>query len=79
MIQYAKDLDKAKNGIGGFPDRQMLTEARKHLDKVLSVRPCLRIHLEMAQVNYGHEAKNPQQEQCFKNSTFPFRFTTTWA
>ncbi|XP_037553853.1 tetratricopeptide repeat protein 22 [Nematolebias whitei] len=52
MILYAKDLDKAKQGTGGFPDRQMLTEARKHLDKVLSVRPCLRIHLEMAQVHY---------------------------
>ncbi|XP_017275913.1 tetratricopeptide repeat protein 22 [Kryptolebias marmoratus] len=52
MILYAKDLDKAKQGNGGIPDRQMLTEARKDLDKVLSVRPCLRIYLEMAQVYY---------------------------
>lgn len=50
MMLYAKDLDKAKHGKGGVPDRQMLSEARKDLDKVLNVRPCLRIHLEMAQV-----------------------------
>lgn len=47
---YVRDLEKAKHGHGGIPDRQMLTEARKDLDKVLSVRPCLRTHLEMAQV-----------------------------
>lgn len=52
MILYAKDLDKAKCEKGGVPDRAMLTEARKDLDKVLSVRPCLRIHLEMAQVKF---------------------------
>lgn len=51
MIQYVKDLEKAKHGHGGIPDRQKLTEARKDLDKVLTVRPCLRTHLEMAQVN----------------------------
>lgn len=50
MILYAKDLEKAKQGEGGIPDRQKLSEARKDLDKVLSVRPCLRTHLEMAQV-----------------------------
>nr|XP_015826466.2 tetratricopeptide repeat protein 22 [Nothobranchius furzeri] len=52
MMLYAKDLDKAKRGEGGIPDRQKLTDARKDLDKVLSVRPCLRTHLEMAQVYY---------------------------
>lgn len=51
MILYVKDLDKAKNGQGGLPDRQKLTEAKKDLDKVLAVRPCLRTHLEMAQVS----------------------------
>ncbi|XP_067454198.1 tetratricopeptide repeat protein 22 [Thunnus thynnus] len=52
MILYARDLEKAKRGDGGIPDRQKLTEARKDLDKVLTVRPCLRTHLEMAQVYY---------------------------
>uniref|UniRef100_A0AAQ5ZPL1 Tetratricopeptide repeat domain 22 n=2 Tax=Amphiprion ocellaris TaxID=80972 RepID=A0AAQ5ZPL1_AMPOC len=52
MILYVRDLDKAKHGEGGIPDRQKLTEARKDLDKVLSVRPCLRTYLEMAQVYY---------------------------
>uniref|UniRef100_A0A3P8WSQ4 Tetratricopeptide repeat domain 22 n=1 Tax=Cynoglossus semilaevis TaxID=244447 RepID=A0A3P8WSQ4_CYNSE len=50
VMLYVRDLEKAKHGHGGIPDRQMLTEARKDLDKVLSVRPCLRTHLEMAQV-----------------------------
>ncbi|XP_062280823.1 tetratricopeptide repeat protein 22 [Scomber scombrus] len=52
MIQYVRDLGKAKHGHGGIPDRQKLTEARKDLGKVLAVRPCLRTHLEMAQVYY---------------------------
>ncbi|KAJ0065512.1 hypothetical protein NL108_012780 [Boleophthalmus pectinirostris] len=52
VIQYMRDLEKAKIGEGGIPDRQNLTAARKDLDKVLSVRPCLRTHLEMAQVYY---------------------------
>ncbi|XP_072293955.1 tetratricopeptide repeat protein 22 [Eucyclogobius newberryi] len=52
VIQYVRDLEKAKSGEGGLPDRQNLTAAHKDLDKVLSVRPCLRTHLEMAQVYY---------------------------
>ncbi|KAK7888995.1 hypothetical protein WMY93_024555 [Mugilogobius chulae] len=52
VIQYVRDLERAKSGEGGLPDRQNLTAARKDLDKVLSVRPCLRTHLEMAQVYY---------------------------
>ncbi|XP_034035458.1 tetratricopeptide repeat protein 22 [Thalassophryne amazonica] len=52
VLLYVKDLEKAKNGQGGIPDRQNLTEARNDLDKVLAVRPCLRTHLEMAQVYY---------------------------
>lgn len=51
MVLYVRDLEQAKHGHGGIPDRQKLTEARKDLDKVLTVRPCLRTHLEMAQVN----------------------------
>ncbi|XP_041791496.1 tetratricopeptide repeat protein 22 [Chelmon rostratus] len=52
MVLYVRDLEQAKHGHGGIPDRQKLTEARKDLDKVLTVRPCLRTHLEMAQVYY---------------------------
>ncbi|XP_028300371.1 tetratricopeptide repeat protein 22 [Gouania willdenowi] len=52
MILYIRDLEKAKHGLGGFPERQNLTEAKKDLDKVLAAHPCLRTHLEMAQVYY---------------------------
>lgn len=52
MMLYVRDLERAKHGQGGIPDRQKLTETRKDLDKVLTVRPCLRTHLEMAQVYY---------------------------
>jgi len=50
VTTYAKDLDKAKCGQGGIPDRQILKEARADLERVLAVRPCLRTHLEMGQV-----------------------------
>ncbi|XP_054458922.1 tetratricopeptide repeat protein 22 [Anoplopoma fimbria] len=52
MMLYVRDLEMVKHGHGGIPDRQKLTEARKDLDKVLTVRQCLRTHLEMAQVYY---------------------------
>ncbi|KAM6921876.1 tetratricopeptide repeat protein 22 [Xenentodon cancila] len=52
MILYAKDLEKAKHGEGAIPDRQKLSEARKDVDRVLAVRPCLRTHLEKAQIHY---------------------------
>ncbi|XP_029988951.1 tetratricopeptide repeat protein 22 isoform X1 [Sphaeramia orbicularis] len=52
MRLYVRELEKAKNGQGGFPDRHKLIEAKKDLDKVVSVRPCLRTHLQMAQVFY---------------------------
>ncbi|XP_075943379.1 tetratricopeptide repeat protein 22 [Anarhichas minor] len=52
MMLYVRDLAKVKHGQGEIPDRQKLTEARKDLDKVLTVRQCLRTHLEMAQVYY---------------------------
>lgn len=50
MMTYVRDLEKAKKGEGGIPDRQNLADARRDLDKVLQVHPCLRTHLEMAQV-----------------------------
>lgn len=52
MTAYARDLERAKQGQAGIPDRLNLTEAKKDLEKVLSVRPCLRTHLEMGQVYY---------------------------
>ncbi|KAF7663953.1 hypothetical protein LDENG_00194050 [Lucifuga dentata] len=52
MMFYIRDLEKAKQGEGGIADRQNLTKARKDLEKVSAVRPCLRTHLEMAQVFY---------------------------
>ncbi|TNN38719.1 Tetratricopeptide repeat protein 22 [Liparis tanakae] len=52
VMLYVRDLEKVKQGHGGIPDRQKLTEARTDLDKVLSVRQCVRTHMEMAQVYY---------------------------
>ncbi|KAM4628848.1 tetratricopeptide repeat protein 22 isoform 2-T2 [Polymixia lowei] len=52
MMAYVRELERAKQGHGGIPDRHKLTEARKDLDRVLAVCPCLRTHLEMAQVHY---------------------------
>ncbi|KAM4575437.1 tetratricopeptide repeat protein 22 [Fundulus diaphanus] len=52
VVVYVNQLEKAKHGIGGVPERQKLADARKDLAKVLTVRPCLRTHLEMAQVYY---------------------------
>ncbi|KAJ8278983.1 hypothetical protein COCON_G00060490 [Conger conger] len=49
---YARDLERAKLGMAGVPDRQKLAEAKADLDRVLEVRPCLRTHLEMGQVYY---------------------------
>ncbi|KAM6962790.1 tetratricopeptide repeat protein 22 [Aplochiton taeniatus] len=49
---YVRDLERAKQGHGGIPDRQNLTKAKTDLEKVLSVRPCLRTHLELGQVYY---------------------------
>eukprot|EP00066_Takifugu_rubripes_P008333 XP_003974459.1 PREDICTED: tetratricopeptide repeat protein 22 [Takifugu rubripes] len=52
MMIYVRELEEAKYSQGGLPDRQRLTAARQDLDKVLTVRPCLRTHLELAQVFY---------------------------
>ncbi|KAJ8277817.1 hypothetical protein GJAV_G00080410 [Gymnothorax javanicus] len=52
VTNYARDLKRAKLGLAGVPDRQMLTEAKADLDRVLEVRPCLRTHLEIGQVYY---------------------------
>ncbi|XP_056133891.1 tetratricopeptide repeat protein 22 [Lampris incognitus] len=52
MMGYVKYLKRAKQGQGGIPDRKNLIEARKDLEKVLTIHPCLRTHLELAQVYY---------------------------
>ena len=49
-MAYVRDLERYKQGEGGIPDRQQLAEAKRDLDKVLHVHPCLRTHMEMAQV-----------------------------
>ncbi|XP_026869388.2 tetratricopeptide repeat protein 22 [Electrophorus electricus] len=49
---YVKSLERAKQSLEGSPDRQDLKEAHADLKQVLSVRPCLRTHLEMGQVFY---------------------------
>ncbi|MBN3302220.1 TTC22 protein, partial [Amia calva] len=52
VTTYVRGLECAKQGVAGVPDRQNLAEAKADLDKVLSVCPCLRTHLEMGQVYY---------------------------
>ncbi|XP_062411959.1 tetratricopeptide repeat protein 22 [Sardina pilchardus] len=52
VTAYVRNLERAKKGHAGIPDRQSLREAKGDLERVLSVRPCLRTHLEMAQVHY---------------------------
>ncbi|KAL2090212.1 hypothetical protein ACEWY4_014900 [Coilia grayii] len=52
VMAYVRDLERAKQGHAGIPDRQGLREAKADLERVQSVRPCLRTHLEMAQVYY---------------------------
>lgn len=69
---YVRDLEKAKLDQGGVPDRQQLREARKDLDKVLAVRPCLRTHLEMAQVKNSR-----QHSDCERSRTEILRFPTS--
>lgn len=73
MMLYVRDLEKAKHNEGGIPDRQRLTEARNDLDKVLTVRPCLRTHLGLAQVRL--QANNKPCEQIL-HSNRVFRSTT---
>lgn len=74
MMLYISDLEKVKHCQGGVPDRQKLTEARKDLDKVLTVRQCLRTHLEMAQVKT--QTTNEQREWiCYSNRVFTFMFS----
>ncbi|KAG5276417.1 hypothetical protein AALO_G00131770 [Alosa alosa] len=52
VTAYVRNLERAKQGHAGIPDRQSLREAKMDLERVLSVRPCLRTHLELAQVHY---------------------------
>lgn len=79
---YIRDLEKAKVEQGGVPDRQQLAEARKDLDKVVAVRPCLRTHLQMAQVN-KHTKKGADNmngtTRTLRLLCFAHRCTTTWA
>lgn len=39
MMAYVRDLERAKQGQGGLPDRHNLTEPKADLEKVLSVHP----------------------------------------
>ncbi|KAI5628261.1 tetratricopeptide repeat protein 22 isoform X1 [Silurus asotus] len=52
LTNYVRVLDQAKLGLSGIPDRQDLKEARADLERVLSVRQCLRTYLQMGQVYY---------------------------
>lgn len=49
---YVRDLERAKLGLGGLPDRNHLTNAKSDLDSIIEVCPCLRTYLEMGQVCY---------------------------
>ncbi|KAM4642684.1 tetratricopeptide repeat protein 22 [Discoglossus pictus] len=49
---YIRDLERAKTGLGGMPDRKHLTSAKSDLDSILNVYPCLKTYLDMGQVCY---------------------------
>ncbi|XP_048831893.1 tetratricopeptide repeat protein 22 [Brienomyrus brachyistius] len=52
VTAYKRDLEKAKSAMAGIPDRRTLDDAKADLEHVLSVRPCLKTHLDMGQVYY---------------------------
>ncbi|XP_075688258.1 tetratricopeptide repeat protein 22 [Rhinoderma darwinii] len=49
---YVRDLERAKLGLGGLPDRNHLTNAKSDLESIIDVYPCLKTYLEMGQVCY---------------------------
>lgn len=80
MMMYVRELEEAKYSQGGLPDRQRLTAARQDLDKVLTVRPCLRTHLELAQVTMQISSEqHVHQPQDVQRLWLSLRCSTTWA
>ncbi|KAM4871683.1 tetratricopeptide repeat protein 22 [Thomomys bottae] len=49
---YLHDLERAKLGLGGIPDRTHLTFAKADLEEVVKVCPGLRTYLDISQVYY---------------------------
>ncbi|XP_044157329.1 tetratricopeptide repeat protein 22 isoform X1 [Bufo gargarizans] len=49
---YVRDLERAKLGLGGLPDRNHLTNAKCDLESIIDVYPCLKTYLDMGQVYY---------------------------
>ncbi|XP_029474067.1 tetratricopeptide repeat protein 22 [Rhinatrema bivittatum] len=49
---YIRDLERAKMGLGGLPDRKHLISAKSDLEYILNVCPCLKTYLDMGQVSY---------------------------
>ncbi|XP_068095121.1 tetratricopeptide repeat protein 22 [Hyperolius riggenbachi] len=49
---YVRDLERAKVGLSGLPDRNLLTCAKSDLDSIIDVYPCLKTHLQIGQVHY---------------------------
>ncbi|XP_069498221.1 tetratricopeptide repeat protein 22 [Ambystoma mexicanum] len=49
---YIRDLERAKMGGAGLPERKHLTNAKSDLENILNVCPCLKTYLDMGQVCY---------------------------
>ncbi|XP_063092628.1 tetratricopeptide repeat protein 22 isoform X3 [Cavia porcellus] len=49
---YLHDLERAKAGLGGMPDRSHLAHAKADLEQVVRVCPGLRTYLDIGQVYY---------------------------
>ena len=49
---YVHDLERAKVGLGGLPDRNHLACAKADLEEVVKVCPSLRTYLDISQVYY---------------------------
>lgn len=47
---YVHDLERAKVGLGGLPDRNHLACAKADLEEVIKVCPSLRTYLDISQV-----------------------------
>ncbi|XP_033866355.3 tetratricopeptide repeat protein 22 [Acipenser ruthenus] len=52
ITTYVKDLEQAKLGLAGVPDRENLSKAKTDLEHILQACPCLKTYMDIGQVYY---------------------------
>ncbi|TFK10215.1 testican-1-like [Platysternon megacephalum] len=62
---YLRDLERAKMGLGGMPDRKNLTSAKEDLESVVKVCPCLKTYLDIGQVSKYTDALPVRSDAAF--------------